>query len=490
MMDAVLPALTAHEPADLLAGARSVFLVGVEGVGVSGAARLLRARGLAVAGSDRQPGERRAALEPLGVAVTGGDDPAALPAALDLLVRSAAVPRTHPQVQEAVRRGVPVLTYAETVGALMAGRTGVCVAGCHGKTTTTSLIASALVRAGADPSFLVGGTLREHGTGARAGAGPCFVAESCEYDRSFHAHRPTVAVVTNVDEDHLDYYRDLAEIQESFRVFASLLPAHGVLIVNEAYAPLFRGDRRLRARLETFGFGSSATWTASEPGLAPADPAGPPGSEGGAGAGGDGIVFRVAREGRGLGELSLPLLGAHNALNGLAAAAALTAAGLPWPAVASGLAAFEGVGRRLERVAERRGVLVLDDYGHHPAEIRAVVRALRARHPGRRLVVIFQPHQASRTRCLLHEFATALAQADEAWLPPIYFARDSEEERRSVTSEDLAARVRNEGGRAATFPGLRAVVEHALQALAPGDVVVTLGAGDVDEVARGLARRL
>jgi UDP-N-acetylmuramate--alanine ligase len=463
-----------------LSGVRSAFLVGVEGVGMSGAARLLRARGVAVAGSDRTPGERSAALRGLGVRVEAGENPAALPPDLDLLIHSAAVPANHPQVREAVRRGVRVWKYGQAVGALMEGRTGICVAGCHGKTTTTSLIASALLAAQRDPSFVIGGTLRETGSGARAGAGAHFVVESCEYDRTFHAHRPTIAVVTNVDEDHLDYYRDLAEIQESFRVFAARLPADGVLVVNEAYAHLFRGDPRIRARIETFGFGESAHqaeehWRAGEPWLDP---------EGG------GIAFEVTRDGKVVGRLSLPLLGSHNALNALAAAAALTAAGLPWWEIAAGLARFQGVGRRLETVADKGGVLLLDDYGHHPAEIRAVVRALRARHPGRRLIVAFQPHQASRTRCLLDDFATALAGADEAWLPPIYFARDSEEERRAVTSEDLAARVRNEGGRAATFPDLAALVEHAAANVRAGDVVVTMGAGDIDEAARGLSARL
>ena len=482
MMPAVLPvAAPTQGTAPGLSGVRSAFLVGIEGVGLSGAARLLRARGIAVAGSDRRPGERSEALRGLGVRVEAGENPAALPPDLDLLIHSAAVPANHPQVREAARRGVKTWKYGQAVGALMEGRTGICVAGCHGKTTTTSLIASALLAAGRDPSFVIGGTLRETGSGARAGAGAHFVVESCEYDRTFHAHRPTIAVVTNVDEDHLDYYRDLAEIQESFRVFAARLPPEGVLIVNEAYAHLFRGDPRLRARLETFGLrdtvhrGGEVDWTAAEPWLDP---------EGG------GIAFAVSRGGALRGNLSLPLLGSHNALNGLAAAAALTAAGLAWPDISAGLARFQGVGRRLETVAEKRGVLVLDDYGHHPAEIRAVVRALRARHPGRRLIVAFQPHQASRTRCLLDEFATALAAADEAWLPPIYFARDSEEERRAVTSADLAARVRNEGGRAATFPDLAALVAHAAEAVRAGDVVVTMGAGDIDEAARGLSARL
>lgn len=450
-----------------------VFLVGLEGTGTSGAARLLRARGMQVSGSDRAPGARCSALAALGVRVTAGDAAADLPARLDLLVRSAAVPLQHPQVQAALARGVPVVTYAQALGALMEGRKAICVAGCHGKTTTSSLVASALLHAGRDPSFVIGGTVHATGSGAHAGRGDDFVAESCEFDRSFHQHRPTVAIVTNVDEDHLDYYRDLSEIQESFRVFAARLPAHGVLVVHEGCADVFRRDARLKARVETYGTSGHALWTV-----------GPVRAREGA----PGIAFEVLRGGERHGELALPLLGVHNALNATAALAALEAVGLSLDAARAGLAAFAGVGRRLEQVADLRGVLVLDDYGHHPAEIRAVLEALRSRHPGRRLVVLFQPHQASRTRCLLADFARSLAGADAAWLPPIYFARDSEEERRSVTSADLADAVRAEGGSAETVESLEGLAAHALAQVRAGDVLVTMGAGDVDSVARRIAQ--
>jgi UDP-N-acetylmuramate--alanine ligase len=439
---------------------------------MSAAARHFLARGMGVAGRDREPGPRSGELARVGVVVTRGESTGDLPRDLDLVVRSAAVPTTHPQVEAALARRVPVVTYAQALGALMAGRPAVCVAGCHGKTTTSALVASALLHAGRDPSFVIGGTLRGLGTGARAGAGPVFVAESCEYDRSFHQHRPTVAIVTNVDEDHLDYYRDLAEIQDSFRVFASRLPAHGVLVVHEAFAGLFRRDPRLVARLETYGFGGDALWAVCEPRTLPD---------------GSGMAFEVAKAGEARGTLRVPLLGAHNALNATAALAALEAVGLTFAEAAAGLAAFGGVGRRLEQVADLKGVRVLDDYGHHPAEIRAVLQALRSRHPDRRIVVLFQPHQASRTRCLLSEFAAALSAADAVWLPPIYFARDSEEERRSVTSEDLALAIDDAGGRSSTVASLEALAQHALTSVKPGDVLVTMGAGDVDKVARWIA---
>ena len=457
-----------------LADYRHLWLVGIEGVGLSGAARLLRARGHRVGGCDANPGPRSQGLRRMGIDIAGGEGAEALPVSADLVVRSAAVPDDHPQIEAARVRGLPVWKYAQLVGALMQGRLGICVAGCHGKTTTSSLLADALLHAEADPTFVIGGDLCRVGTGARHGSGETFVVESCEFDRSFHAHRPLVAIVTNVDEDHLDYYEDLAEIQESFRVFASRLPTEGVLIVNDPFAALFTGDARITCQIERYGFGADADWRCGEPHVE-AD---------------GGVTFTLKAPWDETWDMRLPLVGHHNVLNATAAAAAMYAAGFSATTIRDGLAGFQGVGRRLEHVASTRGIDIVDDYGHHPAEIRAVLRALRARYGTRRLRVVFQPHQASRTRCLLAEFAATLAAADEVWMPPIFFARDSEEERRSVTSEDLVLRIQNEGGAARAFPDLSSVVAHAAVELEPGDVLVTMGAGNVDEVAHGLAERL
>ncbi len=446
-----------------LTGVQHAYLIGIGGVGMSGAAALLRGRGIEVHGSDREP--------PPGAA----RDDAPLPAPLDLVVWSAAIPAEHPQRREAEARGLPGWRYADLVGALMADRRGICVAGSHGKTTTSGILAGGLVHAGRDPSFVVGGHLTDTDGGARVGAGDLFVVESCEFDRSFHAHRPELAIITNVDEDHLDYYADLAEIQESFRVFAALLPESGRLIVNDAYAPLFEGDARLKASLESYGFSDDATWRVSAP-----QPS----------ADGSGACFTVWERGVERGEITLPMVGRHNVLNATAALATMAACGCTFAEIQAALASFGGVARRQELVAECGGITIVDDYGHHPVEIRATVRALRGRFPGRRLVVVFQPHQASRTRCLMKEFAAALSEADEVWLPPIFFARDSEEERRAVTSGDLARHVENDGGVALALVDLDAAITHGTNHLRPGDVVVTMGAGNVDEVARGLAARL
>jgi UDP-N-acetylmuramate--alanine ligase len=440
-----------------------------------GAAELLASRGVRVRGSDAKASPAIRRLERLGVRVDLGADPTAMPSDADLVVASAAIPDDHPQVVEARRRGVEVRKYAECLGALMEGKNAVCVAGCHGKTTTSSLVATSLWRAGRDPSFVIGGEVRDVGSNARAGRGPDFVAEACEFDRSFHRLKPTVSVVTNLDADHLDYYRDFEEIRESFRVFARLLPPRGLLVVHEDHADAFRGDPLLAAPVETYGSSPTADWRATDAWW-----------DARAGA----QRFRLFRRKEHMGEVSVPLAGPHNAANATAALAALSALGLSFDEAKAGIASFGGVGRRLESVADRNGILVLDDYGHHPAEIRAVMSAVKSRHPGRRVIVVFQPHQASRTRHLLEGFGGALAEADEAWIAPIYFARDSQEDRRAVSSEDVAVRANRAGGRAATFPDLPAIVDHAARVVRPGDVVVTMGAGNVDEVARGLAERI
>jgi len=458
-----------------LADGGRAYLVGIGGSGMSGAAELLAARGYDVRGSDRSASPRTERLTRLGIGVDVGDDAAPLPDGTTLVVTTAAAAATHPQLVEARRRGLPVWKYADCVGALMEGRTGIAVAGCHGKTTTSSLVATTLWRAGRDPSFVIGGEVRDLGASARAGRGAHFVVEACEYDRSFHRLVPTLGLVTNVDADHLDYYRDLDEIRESFRDFARLLPGHGVLVVHEDHAEVFRGDRRLRARLETYGPSEGADWRYED---AAYDVAA------------GGLRWRLRRHGAVVAAPTLGLTGLHNVANATGAAAVLVAAGLGLDEVVAGFAAFGGVGRRLETIADVGGVLVLDDYGHHPAEIEATVRGLRARFPGRRIVVAFQPHQASRTRLMLDEFAAALALADLALLAPIYAARDTEEDRRAVSSAQVAGRIEARGGRAVALGSLAEVEAHAAAVARPGDVIVTMGAGNVDEVARGLGRRL
>ncbi len=458
-----------------LEGHRSAYLVGIGGTGMCGAAELLAARGLSVAGSDRAASPRTARLERLGVRVDTGEELASLPPATTLVVASAAVAPDHPQLVEAARRGLAIWKYAECLGALMEGRVGICVAGCHGKTTTSSIVATTLWRAGLDPTFVIGGDVKDLASSARPGRGAHFVAEACEFDRSFHRLRPEIALVTNLDADHLDYYRDMDEIRESFRDFARLLPERGVLVVHEDAAAVFRGDPLLRARIETYGIGPDVDWRAVNAAWDPAD---------------ERFRWTLVRRGVPVGELTSPLSGRHNVLNATGAAAALFAAGLAFETIAEGVAAFGGVGRRMECIADRRGVLVLDDYGHHPTEISAVIRAIRGRWPARRVVAVFQPHQASRTRALLDEFGTALAEADAVWLAPIYHARDSEEEKRRTTSVDVALRVERYGGSAQVFQGLDAIVSYAAANVCAGDIVVTMGAGDVDRVARGLADRL
>lgn len=457
----------------LFAVPRKPHLVGIGGSGMSGIAAALAAGGHRVTGSDMAAGAAVAGLMARGVPVARGHAAEHVPADADLLVISAAVKETNPEVVEARRRGLPVVKYAVALGALMAGRRGIAVAGAHGKTTTTGLLAWALDRLGEDPTFVVGGRVGPLGGSSRVGRGDLLVAEACEYDRSFHHLRPEMAIVTNIDEDHLDYYSGIAEIKEAFRTFARLLPAHGLLVALNEVADVFGPDCGLACPVETVGLGGYADWIAKDIETIRG-----------------GSRFSVWRGNEEVVRATVRLPGLHNVLNALTVFAMLRHLGHAPDAAARSLRDFRGVSRRLETKFSRGGITVLDDYAHHPAEIRASLRAIRSWYPGARLWCVFQPHQASRTRFLIREFAAALTEADRVIVPDIFFARDTEEERRLVSSLDLVKKVMNLGTDAAYVPDFDEIVERLLDRLRPRDVLVTMGAGDVDRVAEAVAARL
>jgi UDP-N-acetylmuramate--alanine ligase len=441
----------------------SVHCIGIGGTGMNGLARCLLARGWAVSGCDQRPGAG-AALAAAGARLHAGHDPAHLDPRPDLVVRSAAIRDDHPEVVAARRAGIEVVKYAEMLGRLMAGRDGIAVAGCHGKTTTAGWIAWLLDRAGLDPGFVVGGVVPQLGAGGRDGGGRPFVAEACEYDRSFHHLRPRIAVITNIEEDHLDYYRDLAEIVEAFGVFAG----RAEVVIGCVDDPRVAGLLARRpAAARGYALGRDAFWRAQDVAVR------------------DGRwSFEALREGRAAGRFAIGLPGAHNVFNALAVLAVGAELGIPMETVAAALDGFTGAARRFQVLGERRGVTVVDDYGHHPTEIAATIAAARARFPGRPLWCVFQPHQHSRTRALLREFAGAFAGADRVLLPDIFFARDSEEERRKVTSEDLARLLAGRGTAAEYRPTFDDVLAALDRGIPDGAVLLTLGAGNVDEVAR------
>jgi UDP-N-acetylmuramate--alanine ligase len=404
--------------------------------------------------------------------VAEGHSPENLPPDADLVVASAAVKESNPEVAEARRRGVAVIKYSEALGALMVAARGIAVAGAHGKTTTTGLLAYVLTELGDDPTFVAGGEVADLGGSSHVGQGDVLVAEACEYDRSFHRLRPEIAIVTNIDEDHLDYYKDLREITESFRHFARLLPPHGLLVTLNEHARTF-AEGGLRAPVMSVGIDRDADWTAVDVEAIRG-----------------GMRFTACFGGRPVASVETSLPGCHNVLNCLLVLGVATHLGHDPERVAGAIRGFRGVTRRFDVRYDHGDLVVVDDYAHHPAEIRACLGAVRATWPGARVWVVFQPHQASRTRFLLREFAAALTAADRVVVPSIFFARDSDEEKRSVSSQDLVLKIRNHGTKAEHIPDFNRIEEYLVGHLRPRDVLVTMGAGDVYLVADAVVSRL
>ena len=452
---------------------RKPHLVGIGGSGMSGIAAALAAQGHRVTGSDLAESEPVRALREAGVGIAIGNDAANVPADADLVVISAAVKDGNPELEEATRRDLPLLKYAQALGALMAERRGIAVAGAHGKTTTNGLLAFVLSRLGADPTFVVGGKVGPLGGSSGVGEGPFLVAEACEYDRSFHHLHPEIAIVTNIDEDHLDYYSGIAEITEAFRVFARHLPANGKLITLNELSGVFGPDSGVKCPVEYAGLSAYADWTATDWEMNPRY-----------------TRFTASRRGEEVARVTLRLPGFHNVLASLMVMAVADHLDYAPVDAANAIGEFRGVSRRLELKFQRAGFTVMDDYAHHPAEIRASLSSIRGMYPGARIWCVFQPHQASRTRFLIREFAAALADADRVIVPDIFFARDSEEERRRISSFDLVKKVMNLGANATYIPDFDEIVARLLDRVRPGDVLVTMGAGDIFRVADAVKTRL
>jgi len=451
---------------------RRAHFVGIGGSGMSGLAELLHARGVVVTGSDLRDGPACRRLRGRGIDVRVGHAAEALGGA-DVCVHSAAVPADNPELAEAGRRGIPMATRAEMLAELLRDRDAVAVAGTHGKTTTSALVAHVLADAGLDPLAVVGGrTLRpDAATGARAGEGDWAVAEADESDGSFVLLSPAVAVVTNVEAEHLDHYGSLEHVLDAFAAFLNRLPFWGaaVLCADDPGVQALRP--RLRRRAVLYGLEAPARWRAEE--IEPR----PPGSR-----------FRALCDGRALARIDLPLPGRHNVANALAALAVAEEAGVPFDAAAAALEGFPGVERRFQRLGSAAGVEVVDDYAHHPSELRATLASARSLHPGR-LVAVFQPHRYTRTRAHFDDFAAAFDAADRVVLTEVYAA--GEEKLPGAEGALLADAVRAHGHPDVLFVAdLEAVPDALLPGLAPGDQVLTLGAGSVTGLGPILLERL
>ena len=435
---------------------RRIHFVGAGGVGMSGLAEiLLLSTPLEISGCDRERSENTDRLAKLGARIATGHDAAHVREA-DLVADS------NPEVLAARAAGIPVIRRAEMLGEIMRIKQGIAVAGTHGKTTTTSMTGLVLTEAGFDPTIVVGGRVRILGTNARLGSGEYLVAEADEYDRSFLELTPVVAVITNVEADHLDTYRDLDEIVEAFTAFANRVPFYGAVIGCADDAGVRRVLPGVKRRVVTYGESPEAHLRAHD--IRP-DPAG--------------TTFEVWEGERWLiGSIRLPIPGRHNVANALAAVAVGRELSIPFPKIAGALATFSGVVRRFETKGERGGVLVVDDYAHHPTEIAATLSSARQVYPERRLVALFQPHLYSRTRDFAADFGRALAGSDVAVVTDVYPSREKPIE--GVSGELVASAARQAGlGRVVYVSDKSRVVTELEALLQPGDLLLTMGAGDV-----------
>jgi UDP-N-acetylmuramate--alanine ligase len=464
MPDPSIPA-----PTGLTLRGLRVHFIGIGGCGMSGLARIVLDSGAIVTGTDSKPNEQTLDLASRGVRITYDQKGELLDAGVGLVVRTAAVKDDNPEYRRAAELGLPRIKYAEMLGRVMAGRFGVAVAGTHGKTTTTGMLAFALSECQLDPSFVIGGHVPQFNGSSRSGSGSQFVVEACEYDRSFHQLVPRVALVTNIEAEHLDVYKDLDDIVDAFATFTACVPRDGLVIACGSDPGNRLLLRRVDRPVQTYGIGEGFDWSI-EP------------TETHRGCHHGTIRFKDQV----VATLRPSLAGRHNLLNATAALAAAVACGANPASAADGVSRFLGAERRMTELGRLNGAIIVDDYGHHPTEIRATLKALREKYQPLRLICVFQPHQYNRTRHLIDDFAESFDLADRTIVPEIYAVRDSAEDRAAVSSADLAARITRRGNPAESAPTFDDVVLRLRSEVREGDLVVTMGAGNVYQIGKEL----
>jgi UDP-N-acetylmuramate--alanine ligase len=443
---------------------KTIHFIGIGGIGMSGIAEVLVNLGFQVTGSDQKEGPSVQRLRSLGAVVHIGHRPENVGQA-DVVVRSSAVHDDNPEVRAALAAAVPVIPRAEMLAELMRLKQGVAIAGTHGKTTTTSMVAACLVAGGIDPTVVIGGRLGIlGGTNARLGTGECLVAEADESDGSFLLLSPTVALVTNIDPEHLDHYGTVEAMEAAFLTFANKVPFYGCAVLCLDHPVVARMIPQIRRRVITYGLARHAEIRASGVTLRGLE-----------------ATFRVHRGEELLGEITLGMPGVHNVVNAIGAVAVATEIGIPFADIARALDHFGGVQRRFTVRGEVGGVMVVDDYGHHPVEVEATLRAADDGFPERRIIAVFQPHRYTRLRDAWTGFCTAFHCADVVLVCPVYAA--GEAPIAGFDHESITTALREHGHRGAVaMPDLAGAVAWLGERLAPGDIVITLGAGNVGEV--------
>ncbi len=447
-----------------------IHFVGIGGIGMSGIAELLLNLGYTVSGSDLKSTDITRRLKGFGGKVFKGHMEDQI-AGADVVVTSSAVSADNPEVVAAEKASIPVIPRAEMLAELMRLKYSVAIAGAHGKTSTTSIVAAVMEKGGLDPTVVIGGKLKNIGSNARLGQGEYIVAEADESDGSFLKMSPTIAVVTNIDREHLDFYTDLDAIKNAFLLFIDRIPFYGLAILcldNESLQDLIP---KIKRRLTTYGMSIQADFQAKEVVL-------------------DGFksMFSIYHFERNLGKVVLNLPGIHNVYNALAGVVVGMELGIPFDKIRQGLETVEGVQRRLEIKGEARGVIVVDDYGHHPTEIKLTLQTVKEIWPERRIVVAFQPHRYTRINALFDDFARAFYQSDVLVVLPIYSA--GEESIEGIDGHGLCEAIRAHGHREVVFSEGSEAVLYLQKNLKKGDILLTLGAGDVWKVGEEVLKKM
>ena len=440
---------------------------------MSGLAEILLEEGFTVTGSDSHETGLTDHLTDRGARVYYGQRAANIEKepGIDVVVYTAAIHEDNPEFMAVKEKGIPMLSRAELLGEMMRNyKQAVAVSGTHGKTTTTSMITDILLAGNLDPTISVGGILQDIGGNIRVGSPDLFVTEACEYTNSFLSFHPTMEVILNIEEDHLDFFKDIQDIRHSFRLFAEKLPAKGLLVINSGSDSVEEITKGLGCRVVTFGKDSSSTYTAKD---ITYDGFGRP-------------SYDLVIQGEVVNRIALGVTGEHNVYNSLAAIAVAMELGAGFDAVMAGLKKFTGTDRRFEKKGEIGGVTIIDDYAHHPQEIKATLSAAK-NYPHRKLWCVFQPHTYTRTKAFLDQFAQTLSAADEVILADIYAARETDT--LGVSSLDIVERIERLGTKAHYIPSFDDIETFILENCINGDVLITMGAGDIVKVGEKLLGR-
>ena len=448
-----------------------IHFIGIGGISMSGLAEILLGAGFSISGSDMKPSALTNQLESKGAKVFYGQCAENISAEYNCVVYTAAIHADNPEFARCVELNLPMLTRAELLGQIMKNyQTSIAVSGTHGKTTTTSMFSSVLLAADADPTISVGGILEAIGGNIRVGKSETFITEACEYTNSFLSFYPTMSIILNIEEDHMDFFKDLDDIMNSFRLFAKRLPKDGVLIINKEIKDYEKVTEGLECKVITYGMDPSCTYHAEN------------------------IIFNaqgygefdVMHHSTNMGHIVLNVPGQHNVSNALAVIAAARKLGISMEQIQSGLLGFSGANRRFQRKGEYNGVTIIDDYAHHPTEIRTTLEAAK-NYPNREVWCIFQPHTYTRTKAFFHEFAESLSLADHVILAEIYAARETDT--LGMSSALLCEEIKKLGADCHYFPTFAEIEDFVKSHCIHGDLLITMGAGDVVNIGENILNK-